>query len=135
MTDVHTPAVRSKNMKAIRSKDTRPEMIVRRALRAAGIGYRLHLRDLPGTPDIVLRKYQTVIFVNSCFWHQHSGCPKAVIPKTNKEFWENKLRSNVARDSRNIAALEAAGWQCLVWWECEKDPARLIRQLLALRHA
>lgn len=133
MTDVHPPAVRSKNMRAIRGKNTKPELVVRQALRAAGFGYRLHRRDLPGTPDIVLSKYKTVIFVNSCFWHRHSGCNKAVMPKSNTEFWENKLNSNVERDQKNKSILEASGWRCLVWWECEKDPGNIILQLCAIR--
>ena len=114
-------------------KNTKPELVVRQTLRAAGFGYRLHRRDLPGKPDIVLSKYRTVIFVNSCFWHRHSGYNKTVMPKSNTELWENKLNSNVERDQRNKSLLEASGWRYLVWWECEKDPGNIILQLCAIR--
>src|SRR4051812_18879140 len=106
MTDVHTPEQRSRNMAAIRYKDTVPELKVRRALHALGIRYRLHRRDLPGKPDIVIPKFRAVVFVHGCFWHIHScpyGQPK---PATNSTFWSEKRQGNVDRDRRNAAALQ-----------------------------
>lgn len=119
MADIVDAATRSRMMSAIRGKDTAPEMQVRRFLHASGFRYRLHRKDLPGRPDIVLPKYRTVIFVHGCFWHQHPGCKYAVMPKSNKAFWLNKLEGNVARDKRNIVKLTTSGWRCITIWECE----------------
>lgn len=105
-------------MRAIRSCDTKPELVVRRLLFAAGFRYRLHDAKLPGKPDIVLRKWKTAVFVNGCFWHQHEGCPRASIPSSNNEYWLPKLARNKARDREEQAALMAAGWRVLVVWEC-----------------
>jgi DNA mismatch endonuclease (patch repair protein) len=128
MADIVDAATRSRMMSRIRGKNTIPEMLVRRFLHAAGFRYRLHVKDLPGRPDIVLPKYRTVIFVHGCFWHRHPGCRDAVMPTSNTAFWNEKLRGNTARDSRNIAALEAKGWRCAVIWECEVgNPANLVR--------
>lgn len=123
MTDVHSASIRSKNMRAIRGKNTGPEVFVRRMLHRQGFRFRLHVKDLPGKPDIVLPKHHTAIFVHGCFWHQHTGCKNAVMPKTNTDFWQKKLESNVARDTQNIAKLIALGWKSIVVWECEiKNP-------------
>ena len=109
---------RSRIMSAIRGKDTKPEMIVRRALHAAGFRYRLHQRDLPGRPDIVLTRLRTVVLVHGCFWHHH-GCRYSNWPKTRKEFWRKKIEANVARDRRTRFFLRASGWTVEVIWECE----------------
>ena len=110
---------RSEVMSHIRSKDTKPEMVVRHHLHALGFRYSLHSSKLPGHPDIVLTKWRTVIFVNGCFWHRHEGCKTATMPKSNVEFWQTKFERNVARDKKEHAALEAAGWHVIVLWECE----------------
>ena len=119
MADVHDKKTRSYNMSRIKGKDTKPEMLVRRFLHANGFRYRLHVKDMPGKPDIVLPKYKTMIFVHGCFWHQHPGCKRAQTPKTQPEFWEHKFRNNLARDRRNVTALEQRGWKVSVIWECE----------------
>lgn len=105
-------------MARIHSKDTKPEHVVRKALHASGYRYRLHVRSLPGRPDIVMRKYNCAIFVHGCFWHGHAGCPNFRIPKTRPEFWEAKIEANRARDGRAVEALLNAGWRVLVVWEC-----------------
>ncbi len=126
MTDKLSPEARSANMARIRGRDTGPEIAVRKALHAAGFRFRLHRRDLPGKPDIVLPKHRTAVFVHGCFWHRHEGCRNATSPGTRTEFWQAKFAANVARDARNTAALEAAGWKVVVIWECETErPERL----------
>lgn len=117
--DNHTPEQRHRNMAAVKGKNTKPEVAIRKLLHAQGYRFRLHRKDLPGKPDIVLPKYKTVIFINGCFWHQHEGCKHAAIPATNREFWETKLQGNKARDQRIRAALESQGWRVLSLWECE----------------
>ena len=119
MTDIVDKATRSRMMSAIRGKDTKPEMVVRRFLHRKGFRYRLHAKGLPGKPDIVLPKYRTVVFVHGCFWHRHRGCKLAASPKSNETFWRKKLDGNVERDRRNTQALESMGWRVLVVWECE----------------
>ena len=109
---------RSRNMAAVRGKDTKPELRVRSAVHRQGFRYSLHRRDLPGKPDLVLPKYNTVIFVHGCFWHGHD-CAKGKPPATNKEFWEEKLSGNIERDQRNREALSKSGWNVFVIWECE----------------
>jgi DNA mismatch endonuclease (patch repair protein) len=106
-------------MAAIRGRDTTPELKVRRLLHRLGYRFRLHRRDLPGSPDIVLPRYRTVVFVHGCFWHRHTGCRYATIPRTRSDFWLEKFRQNVERDARQQAELRAAGWSVLVVWECE----------------
>lgn len=116
-----TPERRSWNMSRVHSKDTKPEEAVRKALFAAGFRYRKNDKRLPGKPDIVLPKYKTVIFVNGCFWHNHA-CKKNIrIPKTNVEFWSNKLEQNTKRDQQHYADLKNLGWNVLVIWECELE--------------
>lgn len=119
MTDVMTREQRSRAMRAIRSGNTRPEMFVRRYLHACGLRFRLHVRELPGTPDIVLPRYRTVVFVNGCFWHRHPGCRFATSPSSRREFWEAKFAANVKRDETVRSRLESMGWGVLVVWECE----------------
>jgi DNA mismatch endonuclease (patch repair protein) len=116
--DILTPEQRHFNMSQIHSKDTKPELIVRKWLWHHGYRYRLHGKDLPGKPDIILPKYKSVIFVHGCFWHRHN-CKYASKPKTNKEFWNKKLNGNVKRDKKNIKKLVDTGWRVLVIWECE----------------
>lgn len=118
MADVHDKKTRSYNMSRIRGKDTTPEVIVRKFLFSNGIRYRLHQKKLPGKPDLVLKKYHTVVFVNGCFWHGHEGCRYFVIPKTRTEWWKNKISSTVAKDKENYHKLEEMGWQVLLVWEC-----------------
>ncbi|WP_256326113.1 very short patch repair endonuclease [Sphingomonas sp. NFR15] len=110
---------RSRLMARVKGKDTKPELLVRRALHALGYRFRLHRRELPGRPDIVLPRYRTAIFIHGCFWHRHPECSKASMPKTRVDFWREKFETNIDRDGRNIAALRELGWQVLVVWECE----------------
>ena len=110
---------RSRNMSAIRSKNTKPEIAVRKLLHSMGYRFRLHRKDLPGSPDIVLPKYKTVIFVHGCFWHRHKNCKYASTPKTRQEFWEAKFRENINRDKLNQENLSSKGWKIIIVWECE----------------
>lgn len=107
------------NMSAIRSCDTKPEMLVRKYLHSQGFRYGLHNHKLPGSPDIVLRKYKTVIFINGCFWHGHEGCKYYRLPKSNIEFWQTKIERNRHRDIETIEALKAKSWRVITIWECE----------------
>lgn len=118
MADNHSALVRSKNMAHIRSTDTKPEEIVRKALFSKGFRYRKNVKKLPGCPDIVLPKYRTVVFVNGCFWHKHD-CERFVWPSTNKEYWHKKIERNVERDKACQQDLRNQGWNVLVVWECE----------------
>lgn len=119
MADKLTPAQRSWNMSRIRSGDTKPERIVRSLLHQMGFRFRLHRKDLPGTPDIVLPKYHSVVFVHGCFWHRHENCKDCTTPKTNSEFWLEKFRKNVERDKRVTQKLEGMGWHVIIVWACE----------------
>ena len=110
---------RSRNMSAIKSKNTKPEIAVRKLLHSMGYRFRLHRKDLPGSPDIVLPKYKTVIFVHGCFWHRHENCKYASNPKTRQEFWEAKFRENINRDKLNQENLSSKGWKIIIVWECE----------------
>lgn len=129
--DVVDSATRSRMMAGIRSKDTKPEMAVRRYLHARGFRYRLHARDLPGSPDLVLPKYRAAILVHGCFWHRHSGCRFATTPTSNVERWDAKFQANIARDATKLASLEEAGWRVIVVWECElrRDPTERLQRL------
>lgn len=117
MTDVHSPEVRSKNMRAIRSANTKPEIFVRKALHASGLRYRLGGAGLPGKPDIVLPRYRTVIFINGCFWHGHN-CRYFKLPMTRTDFWQLKIQKNRQRDALAIEHLRGADWSVIVVWEC-----------------
>lgn len=117
-------------MRAIRSTDMKPEMLVRRLAYSLGYRYRLHRKDLPGKPDLVFGPRRRVIFVHGCFWHQHAGCIDGKMPKSNLGYWQTKLDRNVARDAEHLASLKALGWKSLVLWECEtKDPRRLASKI------
>ena len=118
MADNHSKEVRSLNMSRIRSKNTKPEDIVRKYLFSKGFRYRKNVKELPGCPDIVLPKYKTVIFVNGCFWHKHD-CPRFVWPSSNENYWRPKIMGNVERDKINIEELQKLGWNVLIVWECE----------------
>lgn len=118
MTDNHSKEARSRNMSHIRSKDTKPEVAVRKYLFSKGFRYRKNVRDLPGCPDIVLPKYRTVIFVNGCFWHKHD-CPRFVWPSSNQEYWRAKIERNVERDEENYRLLKNNGWSVILIWECQ----------------
>lgn len=129
MTDVHTKEQRSRNMAAIRSRDTKPELLVRRLVHAMGYRFRLSSK-LPGRPDLVLPRHRKVIFVHGCFWHCHDCKYGRVVPATRSEFWQNKRAQNVARDERSLGSLSADNWRVLVIWECEtKDAAALHRTI------
>lgn len=116
--DIVSGAVRSSMMAGIKGKNTKPEMLVRKALFAAGCRFRLHRKDLPGNPDIVLPGRKVAIFVHGCFWHAHQGCRLAKLPATRPDFWREKLGRNVARDAAAVSALRLQGWRVLVVWEC-----------------
>jgi len=119
MTDVHSKEVRSYNMSRIRSKNTTPELLVRKKLHKLGFRYRIHVNKLPGNPDIVLSKYKVVIQVNGCFWHGHARCKYYKIPKKNSEWWESKIRKNTDADCLNTKKLQDLGWRVIVLYECE----------------
>jgi DNA mismatch endonuclease (patch repair protein) len=125
---------RSALMARIPSRDTGPELLVRKALHAAGLRFRLHRRDLPGTPDIVLPRHRTAVLVHGCFWHQHAGCRLAGHPKTRTAYWNGKFAANLARDRATAAALARLGWRVEIVWECEaRRPDRLADWIAALR--
>lgn len=131
-TDLNEPvdAMRSHIMRSVRQAHTGPEMVVRKVLHGLGLRFRLQRRDLPGTPDVVLPRHRTAIFVHGCFWHRHPGCRKATMPKTRVEFWRDKFDRNVARDCEKESALVQAGWHVLTIWECEtRDPDALAIRL------
>ena len=128
MADNHSKEVRSMNMSHIRSKDTRPEEIVRKYLFSKGLRYRKNVRSLPGCPDIVLKKYQTVIFVNGCFWHHHN-CSRFRWPSSNQEYWVPKIKRNEERDIRNQTMLSEMGWKTIVVWECQLKRGKIIETL------
>ncbi len=115
MADVHSKEIRSYNMSRIKAKDTKPEMLVRRFLHSQGFRYRLHVKNLPGKPDIVLPKYKTVILIHGCFWHGHAGCKYYVVPKTRTDWWLAKINSNIANDQKALKALKKEGWKLLLF--------------------
>lgn len=136
MADVHNKQTRSFNMSRIKSRNTRPELLVRKFLFSKGFRFRLHSLNLPGKPDIVLPKYNTVIFINGCFWHGHKGCPYFILPKTNTEWWLHKITNTCLRDSEAENKLNVLGWRVIEVWTCElkKDKrdqrlSKLIREI------
>lgn len=134
MQDTLTPEARSQLMARVRGRDTGPEMHVRRALWIDGFRYRLHVGDMPGTPDLVLPKYRIAVFVHGCFWHQH-GCKRSKRPASNREFWNSKFDANISRDTRNRTRLEDRGWTVTTIWECKLkcDTESLLTLLRDLR--
>ncbi len=134
MADNLTPPQRHIRMSQIKSKSTKPEMLVRKWLWAHGYRYRLNVKSVPGKADVVMRKYRTAIFVNGCFWHGHEGCKLHQIPKTNTLFWRNKIRQNQERDKKNYDLLTQAGWQVIVIWACNltKDKLESTMQSVAV---
>lgn len=118
MADKITPEQRSHTMRAVKSKNTKPEIIVRRLLHQMGYRFRLHRKDLPGKPDIVLPRHRKVIFVHGCFWHGHPGCRRAARPTSNTDYWHSKIDGNIARDQRHLQELVSLGWEALIVWEC-----------------
>lgn len=119
MTDVHSQTTRSYNMSRIKSKNSKPELIVRKFIFSKGVRYRLHNKNLPGKPDIVLPRYKKIILIHGCFWHGHEGCRYFVIPKTRTEWWVSKIRRNKETDLKTIDALQKMGWSIKIIWECE----------------
>lgn len=122
-------------MAGIRGRNTKPEIAVRRHLFARGFRFRIHVKDLPGRPDLVFPRYQVVVFVDGCFWHRHPGCPKAYHPKSRVEFWEDKFNRNVERDQEQRDQLARLGWRVEVVWECEIGPRQLDELALRIRSA
>lgn len=133
MVDSLTPEARSRNMAKIRGKDTGPELLVRRVAHALGLRFRLHRRDLPGTPDLVFPGRRIALFVHGCFWHRHPGCRFAYIPKSRIEFWQAKFEGNVARDARQQEELAAQGWTVVTIWECETRDQNRLREIIRER--
>lgn len=133
MADVHDKQTRSYNMSRIKSKDTKPEMLVRKFLFSKGFRYRLHVKNLPGKPDIVLPKYKTIIFINGCFWHGHENCKYYVIPKTRTAWWLEKINSNKQKDGENFLHLSESGWKIVTIFECELKGDKLNKTLIKLQ--
>ena len=129
MADTLSPEARSRLMSRIRGKDTKPELAVRRILHSMGYRFRLHRRDLPGNPDIVLPRHRACIFVHGCFWHLHRNCKHARIPKTNQVWWRKKLEDNAVRDKRCAVALRRLGWRVITIWECQIKNGNLDKRL------
>ena len=132
--DVHSKETRSYNMSRIKSSNTKPEEIVRKYLFSKGFRYRKNDKRYPGKPDIVLPKYRTIIFVNGCFWHGHKDCKYYVVPKTNTDFWLNKINHNIERDQKQINQLKMEGWNVIVVWECQLKNKMISERLKALEN-
>jgi DNA mismatch endonuclease (patch repair protein) len=133
--DVHEPEVRSFNMSQIKGKNTKPEMLVRKFLFSKGFRYRLHVKNLPGKPDIVLPKYKTVIFVHGCFWHGHQECKYFVVPKTRTDWWLTKINSNKRNDEKALSSLTKENWRVITLWECDLKPTKAQQTLKLLAQA
>jgi len=129
MTDVHSKEIRSFNMSCIRDKNTKPELLVRKFLHSNGFRYRLHVKNLPGKPDIVLPKYKTIIFIHGCFWHGHEHCKYFVIPKTRSEWWLNKINTNILNDVKASQILMNNGWKIITIWECQLKKTSIDRTI------
>lgn len=129
MSDVHSKEVRSYNMSQIKSKNTKPEILIRKFLFAKGLRFRLHVKNLPGKPDIVLKKYNTVIFVDGCFWHGHDKCKYFIIPKTRTDWWLEKINKTIQNDKKNKSLLEEMGWNVITIFECELKSAKISNSL------
>lgn len=136
MADIYSAKKRSEIMASIPSKHTKPELAIRALLRKHRVKYRLHVKHLPGSPDLVLTQYHAAIFVHGCFWHQHRNCKKATLPKQNRDFWKRKLDANKKRDRQNQRELKLNGWRVIVLWQCEQKAALpKLARLLAGGHA
>lgn len=135
MSDVLTPAQRHRNMAAIRSSATKPELILRKALWRLGLRYRVNDKRLPGKPDIVFPKYRTVVFVHGCFWHGHQGCKNFTIPKTNTDFWTAKILCNQERDKAILQRLKTMEWKVIIIWECELKGVHLSETISSVAKA
>lgn len=135
MTDVFSKKKRSWLMGRVKGRDTKPEILIRSFIHHMGYRFRIHRRDLPGNPDIVLPRHGKVIFVHGCFWHGHEGCPRSKRPTTNMRFWNEKLDGNIERDTRFRRALQRMGWKVFVVWQCEtREPEKLLRKLERILH-
>ncbi len=132
MADVHDKQTRSYNMSQIKGKNTKPEILVRKFLFSKGFSYRLHVKNLPGKPDIVLPKYRTIIFINGCFWHGHENCKYYVVPKTRTEWWLDKINGNKQKDGENFIQLSESGWKIVTIFECELKGDKLNNTLIKL---
>lgn len=132
MTDIFSKIERGKIMSKIRAKNTKPELIVRRYLFSRGYRYRINVKSLPGSPDIVFRKLRTVIFVNGCFWHGHDACNMFKLPKTNTDWWKTKIKKNKTRDRTKNMLLKQQGWHVITIWECQLSPKKRMKTLFAL---
>ena len=124
MSDIYSKKKRSEIMSRISGKETTPEILVRKKLFENGYRFRKHVKSLPGKPDVVLSKYKTIIFINGCFWHGHKRCRASKLPSTNKKFWNDKIKSNISRDRKNISILKKMGWQVVVVWQCQLNTLR-----------
>jgi DNA mismatch endonuclease (patch repair protein) len=130
MTDTLTIAERSQLMAKIKGKNTAPELAVRSLLHRAGLRFRIHVRALPGTPDIVLPRHRTIVFIHGCFWHRHSGCKIATTPQTHKKFWADKFARNVANDRKHLRQLRRLGWRVVTIWSCQlQNPNRILARI------
>lgn len=134
MVDTLTPMQRSERMSRIRGKNTQPEIVLRKAIHACGLRFRLHVRKLPGSPDLVFPKYHAVVFVHGCFWHQHAGCKTAHVPKSNSAYWSSKFLANEERDRRKARELRDLGWRVAVVWECQVANVASTRRTVARVH-
>jgi len=132
MADVHSKKVRSYNMSRIKGKNTKPEMLVRKFLFSHGYRYRLHVKKLPGKPDIVLPKYNIAIFIHGCFWHGHNDCKYYIIPKTRTDWWLDKINRNKTLDNKAVELLEKNGWRVIIIWECDLRPTKVENRLSTL---
>jgi DNA mismatch endonuclease (patch repair protein) len=132
MPDVHDTATRSYNMSRVKSKNTKPELLVRSFLHARGFRFKLHDKALPGSPDLVLPRYKTVIFIHGCFWHGHKGCKYFSVPQTRTEWWLNKIHTNVNNDTKAVKSLKKAGWRIITIWGCQLKPVKVEKTLQKL---
>lgn len=130
MPDSVSPSVRSRIMSSVKQRHTKPEVLVRSLLHRLGYRFRLHQKDLPGRPDIVLPRYHTAIFVHGCFWHQHPNCGKARRPSSNQEYWDKKLDENISRDKRKEDELSELGWRVAIVWQCETSDVNILSERL-----
>ena|SRR3989339_884645 len=130
MTDVYPIEKRSWIMSRVKGRDTQPEVLARSLVHRMGFRFRIHRRELPGNPDIVLPRHKKLIFIHGCFWHGHTGCSRSKRPTTNKNFWNNKLNSNIKRDRKNYKELQRIGWKVLVVWGCETKSSELLLRKL-----